>query len=152
MGVILAAAQAAEDEVKQMQDIARGMLGQGFFATAIGEGSATAFPSQAEQTLNRYSGGSNQRDRMPLKCFGCGGDHPWIKKKKIVCPKAKEPGVAKKAEAEYEAFRRRLAEARAKRGGNRRRKFVNFNDMNESDQKRMREQVLMTSTTSSQSK
>ena len=59
-----------------------------------------------------------------------------------------------KAEAEYEAFRRRIAEARAKRGGNggnRRRKFVNFNDMSESNQKRMREQVLTTSATSSQS-
>ena len=151
LGVILAAAQAAEDEVKQMQDIARGMLGQGFFSTIIGESSATAFPSQAEQTLNRYSSGRRQRDRLPLKCFGCGGDHPWMKNKKVVCPKATEPGIAKKAEAEYEAFRRRLAEARTKRGGNRRRKFVNFNEMNESDQKRMREQVLMTSSTSSQS-
>jgi len=151
LGVILAAAQAAEDEVKQMQDIARGMLGQGFFSTIIGESSATAFPSQAEQTLNRYSSGGRQRDRLPLKCFGCGGDHPWMKNKKVVCPKATEPGIAKKAEAEYEAFRRRLAEARTKRGGNRRRKFVNFNEMNESDQKRMREQVLMTSATSSQS-
>ena len=151
LGVILAAAQAAEDEVKQMQDIARGMLGQGFFSTIIGESSATAFPSQAEQTLNRYSSGGRQRDRLPLKCFGCGGDHPWMKNKKVVCLKATEPGIAKKAEAEYEAFRRRLAEARTKRGGNRRRKFVNFNEMNESDQKRMREQVLMTSSTSSQS-
>ena len=139
--VILAAAQAAEDKVKQMQDIARGMLGQGFFLNVIGGNSAPAFPSQAEQTLNPYSGGGNQRDRQPLKCFGCGGDHPWMKNKKVMCPKAKEPGVAKNAEAQYEAFRRRIAEARAKRGGNCHRKFVNFNDMSETDQKKMREQV-----------
>jgi hypothetical protein len=83
LGVILAAAQAAGDEVKQMQDIARGMLGQGFFSTIIGESSATAFPSQAEQTLNRYSSGGSQHDHLPLKCFGCGGDHPWMKNNKV---------------------------------------------------------------------
>ena len=149
--VILAAAQAAEDEVKQMQEIACGMLGQGFFSTVIGGASAPAFPSQAEQTLNRYSSGGNQRNRLPLRCFGCGGDHPWMKNKKVVCPKAKEPGVAKNAEAQYEAFRRRIAEDRKKRGGNRRFKLVNFNDMNKTDQKKMREQVLASSATSSQS-
>ncbi len=151
LGVILAAAQAAEDEVKQMQDIARGMLGQGFFLNVIGGVSAPAFPSQAEQTLNRYSAGGDQRERQPLKCFGCGGDHPWMKNKKVVCPKAKEPGVAKNAEAQYKSFRRRIAEARAKCGGNRRRKFVNFNDMSATDQKKMREQVLTSSASSSQS-
>jgi hypothetical protein len=74
--------------------------------------SSAAIASQAEQTIDHYSGGGNQHDRLPLKCFGCGGNHPWMKSKKIVCPKAKEPGVAKNAEAQYEAFRRRLAEAR----------------------------------------
>ena len=34
--VILAAAQAAEDEVKGVQDIARGLLGQGFHSNIIG--------------------------------------------------------------------------------------------------------------------
>jgi hypothetical protein len=34
----LAAAQVAEDEVKTMQDIARGMLGQGFYLNIIGGG------------------------------------------------------------------------------------------------------------------
>jgi hypothetical protein len=68
--VILAAAQAAEDEVKQMQDIVRGMLGQGFYSTIIGGESAPAFPSQAEMMLTWYSSGGSQRERLPLKCFG----------------------------------------------------------------------------------
>jgi hypothetical protein len=59
--------------------------------------------------------------------------------------------VAKNAEAQYEAYRRRITEARATRGGNRRRKFVNFNDMSETDKKQMREQVLTSSASSSQS-
>jgi hypothetical protein len=68
-----------------------------------------------------------------------------------MCPKAKEPSVAKNAEAQYEAYRRRMAEACATRGDKRRCKFVNFNDMSETDQKRIREQVLTSSATSSQS-
>jgi hypothetical protein len=127
------------------------MLGQGFYSTIIGGESAPAFPSQAEKTLTRYSSGGGQRERLSLKCFGCGGNHPWIKDKKIMCPKAKEPGVAKNTEAQYEAYRHRMAEARVTQGGKRCRKFVNFNDMSETDQKRIREQVLTSSATSLQS-
>jgi hypothetical protein len=68
--VILAAAQAAEDECKQFQDIACGMLAsQGFFASM--PSSASVYASQAEQTLQRYKGG------VPMKriCWGCGKDH-----------------------------------------------------------------------------
>jgi hypothetical protein len=50
--VILAAAQAAEDEDKGVQDIARGLLGQGFYSNIIGD-DASAYPSQAEKTLSR---------------------------------------------------------------------------------------------------
>ncbi len=68
-----------------------------------------------------------------------------------MCPKAKEPGVAKHAEAEYEAYHRRTAASRAKQGGDRCQKFVNFKDMNPSDQRKMHEQVLTSSAVSSQS-
>jgi hypothetical protein len=34
-----------------MQDIARGMLGQGFYSNIIGGGDVPAFPSQAEKIL-----------------------------------------------------------------------------------------------------
>ena len=51
LSTILAAAQAAEDEVQQVQDIARGLLGQGFYAAMSG---VPAYPSQAETTLTQY--------------------------------------------------------------------------------------------------
>ena len=83
--VILAAAQAAEDEVKGVQDIARGLLGQGFYSNIIG-GDASAYPSQAEKTLSCYGDRRDDRtkgrERRPLECFGCGGNHSWIKIKR----------------------------------------------------------------------
>jgi hypothetical protein len=51
---ILAAAQAVEDKVKQMQDIDHGMLGQGFYSSIIGGGEVPAFPSQAKKTPQRH--------------------------------------------------------------------------------------------------
>jgi hypothetical protein len=54
--IILAAAQAVEDKVKQMQDIAHGMLGQSFYSNIIGGGEVPAFPSQAKKTLTHYQG------------------------------------------------------------------------------------------------
>jgi hypothetical protein len=49
--IILAATQAAEDAVKGVQEIARGLLSQGFYSNVIG-GDAAAYPSQAEKTLS----------------------------------------------------------------------------------------------------
>jgi len=55
MSVILSASQAAEDECKQFQDIARGMLAsQEFFASASADAGARIYASQAEQTLTKY--------------------------------------------------------------------------------------------------
>ncbi len=57
---ILAATRAAKDEVKGVQDIARGLLGQGFYSNIISD-DASAYPSQAEKTLSRY--GDRRDDR-----------------------------------------------------------------------------------------
>ena len=63
MSVILSAAQAAENECKQFQDIARGMLAsQAFFASVLVGAGAGIYASQAEQTLTKYS-----KDRKPVK-------------------------------------------------------------------------------------
>jgi len=49
--VILAAAQATEDECKHIQDVARGMLqSQGFFLNSAG-----ALASQAKNTLKQHA-------------------------------------------------------------------------------------------------
>jgi hypothetical protein len=63
LAIILAATQATEDKVKQMQDIARGMMGQSFCPNVIGGGEVPVFPSQAKNTLSCYQGG------------GCGKEH-----------------------------------------------------------------------------
>ena len=99
--VILAATQAAKDKVKGVQDIARGLLGQGFYSNIIGD-DASAYPSQAKKTLSRYGNRRNNRtkgrERRPLECFGCDGDHSWMKDKKIICPHGTEPAVIKRWE------------------------------------------------------
>jgi hypothetical protein len=126
LAIILAAAQAAEDEVKQMQEISHGMMGQGFYSNVIGGGEVPAFPSQSKKTLSKYQGGghSNERknrpERLPLKCFGCGGAHPWIKDKKIVCSNGIDLAVIKRAKAKYKAYCKRVAKARSRHGGERR--------------------------------
>jgi hypothetical protein len=140
--IILAAAQAAKDEVKQMQDIACGMLGQGFYSKIIGGGDAPAFASQAEKTLSNYKGGKDQpRKRQPLKCFSCGGDHSLMKDKKVVCPNGKDPANIRRAADEYKKYKERITEHRAKRGGDKRRRILDFKDMTPANQKRMREAV-----------
>ncbi len=106
--VILAAAQAAKDEVKGVQDIARGLLGQGFYSNIIGD-DASAYPSQAKKTLSRYSDHRDDRTKgceqcRPLECFSCGGDHSWMKDKKIVCPHGAEPAVIKRAAEAYKKY------------------------------------------------
>jgi hypothetical protein len=105
--VILATAQAAEDECKQFQDIARGMLAsQGFFAsTPSGTG---VHLRQAEQTLQKY------KDGVPIKRIfrGCGKDHLWMTKDRITCPRRKDPQVIKNAETSFGNYKAAL-----KRGG-----------------------------------
>jgi hypothetical protein len=140
--IILAVAQAAEDEVKGVQDIARGLLGQGFY-TNVSDNDSTAFNSQAEQTLARYSEGAKpliRRDAARRKnCFGCGGDHSWMKDKKVVCPCASDPTVAKRAAEMYKKYLERVKELKEQR---KRGHVADYKDMNPSDQKCMREAVL----------
>jgi len=148
--VILAATQAAEDEVKGVQDIARGLLGQGFYSNIIGK-DASAYPSQVEKTLSCYVDRRDDRtkgcERRPLECFGCGGDHSWMKDKKIVCPHGTEPAVIKRAAEAYKKYLERVKELRSKQSRGR---IVNFKDMAPSDQKHMREAVLATQRNASQ--
>ncbi len=113
---ILAAAQAAEDEVKGVQDIARGLLGQGFYTNATGN-DAAAYPSQAKKTVSCYSngrGGSNcSRDhkQCPKECFGCGGNHSWMKN--VVCPRGSNPAVIRRASKIYKKYLEQLKELKA---------------------------------------
>ncbi len=142
LSIILAAAQAAEDEVKGMQDIARGLLGQGFYASVLDDDTA-AFNSQAERTLARYGEGAQpliDRDAAWCKnCFGCGGDHSWMKDKKVNCPRASDPAVAKRAAENYKKYLQRVKELREKR---KRGRVADYKDINPDNQKRICNAVL----------
>ena len=131
--VILAAAQAAKDKVKGVQDIARGLLGQGFYSNIIGD-DASAYPSQAEKTLSSYGDRRDDRTKghecRPLECFGCGGDHSWMKDKKIICPRRAEPAIIKHAAKANKKYLERVKELGSKRSKGR---LVDFKDMTPSN-------------------
>jgi hypothetical protein len=126
---ILAAAQQAEDEVHQVQDIAQGITGQSFHMFALHPGAPTmdtpampivgAYTSQAEHTLAKYQGNQgslpgdatsyNPSQRHPLKCFGCGCPHGYQDKNgNITCPYGHNPKVKETAKRKYKAFHQRL--------------------------------------------
>ena len=141
LSIILAAAQSAEDEVKGMQDIARGVLGQGFYANVPAD-DAVALNSQAERTLARYGEGANPTVDGKVRrknCFGCGGNHSWMKDKRINCPRAGDPEVAKRAAENYKKYLEKVKEMREKR---KRGRVADYKDMNPADQKRIRNAVL----------
>ncbi len=138
LAIILAAAQAAKDKVKQMQDIARGMLGQGFYSNIIGGGDVPAFPSQAKKTMSHYQDRwCKDHKRLPLQCFGCDSPHPWMRDKKILCPNGTDPTCIKHGEEKYKEFCAWLTKLCLKCGSNWRRQVVDFQDMDKSEKKRM---------------
>ena len=120
LSIILQAAQAAEDECNQIQEIARKIVSsQGFFMQA--HGAAAANPSRAEKTLARYKDGDTTRERPKLNCWGCGGDHTWMRRGVIECPRGTEPQIianAKKKHAEFVADIRKNGPRRRGRRGN----------------------------------
>jgi hypothetical protein len=102
-----------EDNVSNILDIVgvdrRG--GGQFFSPATTPRSAqspSAFPSVAENTINKYGGNDDaagtkrSAPEFKMECFGCGSpDHVWSKGYKgnfqVICPRANEPGVQERA-------------------------------------------------------
>jgi hypothetical protein len=92
---MLQATQQAKDDFLTVTRVARKAVGlsQAFSATTTGGvgNQATAgayYPSQAETTLTRYSGGGGYstdgttpsgggESKRVYSCFGCGGPHSW---------------------------------------------------------------------------
>jgi hypothetical protein len=116
--IILAAAQAAKDKVKGVQDIAPGHLGQGFYSN-VTSNDAAVYPSQAKKTLSRYSNSRIGRDcgcdrkQCPKECFDCGGNHSWMKDKKVVCPWGLDPTVIRRASENYKKYLGKLKDMHA---------------------------------------
>jgi hypothetical protein len=123
---------AAQDKVKQMQGIARGMLGHSFYSNVISREGVCPFLSQAKRTLSHYQGGcSKDRKHLLLQCFGCSGPHPWMKDKKLLCPNGKDPACIKHAAEQYKKFCAWLTELCSKRSSDWHWQVINFKDMDE---------------------
>ena len=95
---MLVAAQRAEDNFATAQRASREAVGllQSFVMRGDTR-SASAFPSQAETTLTKYSAtGGSWGGKRPINCFGCGRPHPWSEyiegKHVVICPNKLSPG------------------------------------------------------------
>ena len=105
-------------------------------------GSAPAFPSVAETTLNRYSKGDDSTKGsdttgggsfIERTCFGCGQPHAWSKKEKgqyvIVCPNANKPGITEHAAAQIKDFQARRGRKHSKATKRKNLNTVNWDDI-----------------------
>jgi hypothetical protein len=122
---MLGALIKTENSVSNILDVigeARG--GEQFL---IPGGLAPAFPSVAEQTLNRYSKGDDASTKgsdttggsfIERNCFGCGQPHPWSKKENgrfvIVCPNQNKAGIREHAAAQIKEFQSRQGRKHSK--------------------------------------
>jgi hypothetical protein len=137
--VIFAVAQIAKDAQNQIQDIARSMLAsQGFIISPVGN--ASAYASQAKKTISYYMDGKRCK-RPKLSCWGCSGNHSWIKRGKVVCPCGTDPQVIKVADQWYAEFK----DTQAKRGNKPKgkgKRTLNYKDMDETLNKKMCKTIL----------
>ena len=104
-------------------------------------GSAPAFPSVAETTLNCYSKGDDFTEGSDMtggsfierKCFGCGLPHPWSRKEKgkfvVVCPNANKPGIHEHAAAQIKDFQARRGRKHSKATKRKNLNTVNWDDI-----------------------
>jgi hypothetical protein len=80
---------------------------------------------------------------VKLHCWGCGGNHSWMRKGKIVCPRGTNPQVIKKVDERYAEFKDAQAKWGQKpKGENRKEKTVEYKDLDERSKKKMQETVL----------
>jgi hypothetical protein len=107
---MLQAAICAKTEYTNIRTIASEALGAG---QAF---SARVNASQAEKTISQYKSGDDSSNksgstasRGPLRCYGCGGPHPWSSLKNgihvIKCPNAGNPGIQENAKKTIERIR-----------------------------------------------
>ena len=154
---MMQAAVKAESEYDNIRAIASeavgGTPGQAF--------QAQVNASQAERTLTQYGTGGDDRSastdgrrgRGPLRCFGCGGPHPYSLLEDgiyvIKCPNAADPKIRENAKATID----RIKNKRKKQStGNKKRKNLattNLADFDEESRKRITEQVYQAVTVSS---
>jgi hypothetical protein len=105
---MLQAAIHAKTEYTNIRTIASEAIGAGqAFSTQVNA-------SQAEKTIAHYKSGDDASNksgstasRPPLRCYGCGGPHPWSTLENgiiyvIKCPNAGNPGIHENAKKTIE--------------------------------------------------
>jgi hypothetical protein len=105
----------AETAVINILEIVRVNQHSGEQFYQVPPGTAPAFPSLAEQTINSYSNGDKATKSTAgsagLECFGCGGPHPWSKhehgKWTVICPNATKLGIQERAVLQISQFQTR---------------------------------------------
>jgi hypothetical protein len=111
---------------------------------------ATAYPSQAEITVNRYStkrvkgnDGSTSNAtklgtsaRRKSSCFGCGGPHPWMRNKVITCPHKDQAGIRETAAKIYKEWLAKFKACRKKRKG------IDYDYLSNANKEKIKKQVL----------
>jgi hypothetical protein len=155
---MLQAAQRAKEDYTNVQYTAResiGLGGKSFFSGSDTRG-ASAFPSQAETTLMKYSqsggnrGGNGWGERRPLTCYGCGRLHPWSElidgKHVVKCPNKLNPGVKDNAQKNLEKYRADCKKRREKHSKKRNLATTNLADFDKVSQQLIWEQVLQSNT------
>jgi hypothetical protein len=137
--VILSVAQKAKDNQNQIQDIAHGMLAsQGFIMSPVGD--AGAYASQDAKMMTYYKDGEHH-EHSKLSCWGCGGNHSWMKRGKVVCSRDTDPQAIKVAGQRYAEFK----DAQAKRGNKPKgkgKRTIHYKDMDEKSKKKMHKTIL----------
>lgn len=139
---IFLTASAAETQYKRMGETAREAIGQ-----PIGQAySASAYPSQAENTLARYDSSPSPSKSRKMgkghKCFGCGSpDHGWKKEGVITCPKGHLPEIKQAAKENYEKFRKE-ARLRTREKGKSSPKQVSYADLDDDAKRKLAHEVF----------
>jgi hypothetical protein len=161
----LQAAQQAEDDLHAVQHVAQEGVGmsQAFHASATGglQTAASAFPSQAEKTLMRYSSDSNSPaashsphgggTQHPWSCFGCGGPHPYSELctnegHVVICPNRDIPGVRENAARNIEKMCKNHKKRHNPNSKRKNLRTVNLSNFDEQGKRRITEQVLVSMT------
>ena len=149
---MLVAAQRAKDDLNSVQRAPREAVGLSqSFVTRGDACGASAFPSQAEMTLTKYSSaGGSRKGGHPINCFGCGGPHPWSEfidgKRVVKCPNRLNPGVADNATKALEKYRANRKKQFTKNTKKQNFASTNFSDFNKASQQRIRAQVQQAKT------
>ncbi len=105
-------------------------------------GDAGAYTSQAKNTRDYYKDGATNV-RPPCNCWGYGGNHLWMQKGKIVCPRGSKPQVIKAATNEYAAYKEELKRSSVKpKSLVKGKKTVEYKDLDKKSKEKMRETIL----------